>query len=183
MYNVRRVSFALFVVIVVSFFSYETDFTNFYGMIMTANFFILFLLIPFLILFISYDKPSQNLVTIRFGRKRFFKNRLSLLMFPMLLLFLYLSILLMNSQCKINYFDLILFVFAIILVYFSIINVSIILDYKSIPLFISIAIGMFMLVVTILVQGGNLSLQVYLFICFALYLFSFLTICKGRFIL
>ena len=183
MHNIRRIGFALFVVIAVSFFSYETDFYNFYGIIMTSNFFILFLLIPFLMLFISFDKPSQNLVSIRFGRKRFLKNRLSNLMFSMLLLFLYLGVLLMNYQYEINYFDIILFVFSIILVYFSIINVSIILDYKSMPIFISIVIGMFMLVVTILVQGGNLSLQLYLVICFTLYLLSLATICKGRFIL
>lgn len=149
------------IIIIISLLSSEIDFSNLTAIYMTSNSIIIFGLIPFLMLVVSFSHDYSNLVVIREGKIKIYLRNFSNYCASFMIFVIYIGSIMLSNNYKVNVLSLIMYMFQVIIIYLTIFNIAFILHMKKIFKHYSILYGIIITSIFIYLSYSFISLMLY----------------------
>lgn len=141
---------SIIIVVVLSYINESFSFDDYLSMTLTMNFLTIFILLPTLVLFSSYDGFDSSLVRLRMGLNKYKRMKLKTILSNSMMIVLYFLLMLFRYKGNADYVSLIAILLYVIIVYIIIYKIAFILSIKKKPIYLSIFIGLFYFILSII---------------------------------
>ena len=156
----------IIIIILVSLLASEIDFSNITTIYMTTNSIIIFGLIPFLMLLVSFSIECGNLVIVREGRKKLYVKTFANYCASFMIFVIYIGSILFSNNFMIIFGSFLMYLLQVIIIYLTIFNITFLLSSKKIFKYYSILYGIIISSIYIYLSYVFINIMLYSIITF-----------------